>query len=155
MAKGAQDWVARTDILLQTLAELIYRPRLGTICIAEVSGYVAANTENLVLGVSGAGMHFGTYFWADSTGVMDNDYLKLVVDGTAIALPTFGTFNERNFIMGSPGYAFGTIYDTVNFKTGGCGDAIGYTWNNSFLMYYVETHGRNPFANLKFIYSLF
>jgi len=154
MAKGAQDWIQRTDILLQTLSEIIQRPRLGDPAIVDVSGAVAANSDNLVASITGAGIAFSLFFYATSTGVIDNDYFKYVVDGTTVSLPTFKTFYDNNFTMGVPTQAFGSCYDILNFAFAG-GSFEQWTWNTSFLLYYVETHGRNPVATIKWRYSLF
>ena len=154
MAKGAQDWVARTDILVQSLADLIMRPRLGTQYAVEVSGYLGANTENLIVDISGAGMWWVIAFSASSTGLMDNDYFKFIVDGTIMTTPTMLQFLTKNFSMGNPLHAYGTLYDAVNFQIAG-GGQLNYTWNTSYKLYYVETQGRNPLANLRFVYSIF
>ena len=142
------------DIISQTLAEVIQRPRLGTINIGDVSGAVAANTANLIMSISGAGIHWGVYFWLTSTATQDNDYIRVVADGNSINLPTVKQLLDNNFIIPIGAEAFITLYDAVNFKYAGGGGA-GKTWNTSYKLYYVETHGRTPTANLKYIYSLF
>lgn len=142
------------DIISQTLAEIIQRPRLGSQYAVEISGYLAANTENLIVNISGAGMWWVISFFASSSGLMDNDYFKFIVDGTIMTTPTILQIIQNNFTMGNPLHSYGTLYDAVNFKIAG-GGQLNYTWNTSYKLYYVETHGRNPLANLRFVYSIF
>ena len=154
MAKGAQDWIARTDILLQSLSEIIQRPRLGTINVVDVSGNVAANTANLVMAIIGAGMHFGGYIYGDSSGVIEDDYITVVADGNTVIFPTVKKFYDYGFTQPVGAEGFCTYYDPVNFRYG-FAISQGKTWNTSYLMYYTEAHGRNPYVNLKFIYATF
>lgn len=142
------------DIITQSLSEIIQRPRFGQISVGEVAGYVAANTANLVMSLSGAGMHFGVYFWGASTDIQDNDYIRIVADGNTIDLPTMKQLFDNNFVLPIGAEASISLYDTVNFKYAGFGGA-GKTWNTSYKLYYVETHGRNPYVSLKYIYSAF
>ncbi len=154
MSSGAQDWVARTDILLQSLSEIVQRPRLGTINVVDVSGYVAANQANLVMAVVGAGMHFGGYIYGDSTGVIENDFVTVVADGNTINFPTVKKFYDYGFFQPVGAEGFCAFYDPVNFRYA-FNISQGKTWNTSYLLYYTEAHGRNPLVNLKFIYSAF
>ena len=114
----------------------------------------AANTANLIWYLSGAGMHWGIYFWLTSTGICDNDYIRVIADGSTINLPTFKEGLDNNFTMPIGSECWITLYDSVNFKFGGVG-AAGKTWSQYHSGYYVETHGRTPYAKLKFIYSIF
>jgi hypothetical protein len=154
MAKGSQDWVARTDLLLQTLGEIIQRPRYGVPHFGTVSGYVAANTINPIIAISGGGFHYGIYFWGESSGLADNDYTILEMDGEAITMPTIKQLFDGGYIA-SPMYIQAvTLYDPVGFKYAGYG-CTQKTWNTSYTLYYVETHGRNPYMTVKWVYALF
>ena len=142
------------DIITQSLSELIQRPRLGTIKGFEAEGYVAANTANLVWYLTGAGMHWGIYVWGYSTGLMDDDYIRVIADGSTVNLPTFKECFDNNYTMPIGAEMTLTLYDPVNFKAGGFGGA-GKTWSQYHSGYYVETMGRNPYMKVKFIYSVF
>jgi len=153
MATGWKDWFRSVDIIQQTLSRLQVRPTYGGARIIDVSGAVSPNTETLILSISGTGMYYGVYFWATSTGTQQNDYIKSIVDGGIIYLPTFKEYNDNNFIIlpGAEGAA--TVYDEVNYRYAGVA-GYGKTWESTYKIYYVETHGRTPTAALKFCYAL-
>ena len=142
------------DIILQSLSEIIQRPRLGTISAFSASGKVAANTANLVWYISGAGMHWGIYFWSSSIATQQNDYVRVIADGNTGNLPTFIQLIDNNFTLPIGAEATISLYNEVNFKYAGFGGA-GKTWSNYHNGYYVETHGRTPTASVFFVYSVF
>ena len=76
MAKGAQDWVDRTDVLFQTLSELITRNKLGSLQIAEPYPYPYEKDLYTITVVSGKGVVYGGHYHT----VRIANYIKLIID---------------------------------------------------------------------------
>lgn len=154
MAHGGQDWIGRINIFEQALEKIIQRPNLGTIKSFAASGAVTPNAQTLAWYLSGAGIHCGIYFWFESTGIVDNDYLHFDIDDSLGKIPTFGELSGGNFIRAVGSEPTTTLRDDVNFRYAGFG-GWGKTWNNHHSFYYVETYGRSPVVHVNFIYQLF
>jgi len=144
----------KVNIVAQDLEKLIIRPNFGTIKAFSASGKVNPNTSTLAWYITGPGIHFGVYFWASSTGIMDDDYLHFDIDGSIGDFPPFKLFLENYWIHAIGAEPTGCMYDAVNFKIAGYAGA-GKTWNNYHSFYYVETYGRTPIVNCNFIYQIF
>jgi len=142
------------DIITQSLSEIIQRPRLGTINVVDVSGYVPASTDTLVMAILGAGIHFGGYIWADDTDIMNATTALVIADGNTVVFPTARQFIDYNFTQPVGAEGFMVCCDDVNFKYA-WNISQGKTWETSYLMYIREGEGRTPNVNLKFVYAAF
>lgn len=147
------DWEAGIDIVTQSLTRLAQRPSYGSRRMTEVTGTIPANAKTAVFALTGTGIVYYIYLWISSTGTQQNDIISSALDGAEVTLPTVLQLQDNNFTMPAESIAAITLYDEVNFKYAGIG-GFGHTFESSFLIYYTETHGRNPTANLKVVYAL-
>jgi len=154
MAKGSQDWIARTDIFLQSLSVLSQRLKLGFSKVYSFYGTVGANTDTQLVSITGSGNVVGCFSWVQDTGQIDNNYYFSVADGGVLGDWPVGWY--RNFvgiIIPQGVTAYYTI-DDVNFK---------YEWklfkpisfDSHFTAYYHEAHGRTPTVRFDVIVGLF
>lgn len=139
MAKGAQDWVARTDLLLQTLSELIVRYKYGAAQVLDSSLVTTTTGFKTLLNVSGKGIVYGGYVYAHKTGIdLSGDSLRITIDGTLVPGESF----EILLLAGldkPTGFKYLLQYDTVNgrFTVGIRGDI---TFESSLkIEYYSNT----------------
>ena len=136
MAKGAQDWVARTDLLLQTLSELIVRYKYGACQTYQGSGPLWADTTYTLLSVSGKGIIYGGCLHTDGSSGSELDGIYLELDGVetyaqSIAnLFAYAVFNTTQ----RPVYI--TKYDMVDYDFG-VGIMPGITFETSFKLKYA------------------
>ena len=154
MTAGLPDYYNGINLALQSLAQIVQRPYYGTISGFSASGTVTASSATPVWMVSGAGAHFGIYFWAQGAATQKNDYVRVIADGNTVNFPTFKQFNDYNFSIPIGAEASGTCYDETNFIYAGVGGAFK-TWSSYHSGWYVETHGRTPTAGVIFVYALF
>jgi len=143
MAKGAQDWVARTDVLLQTLSELIVRSKYGAATPTAFATVVTANAQTNLVTVVGKGMVYGVVAYIQGTDIQHDDYLTYDLDGVVyndVSLEYFMLFNDV-LVPGALGWL--GCYDEVNYRYAlHVGTNISFETGSS--IYYNETHGRTP-----------
>lgn len=147
------DWEAGVDILTQSLTRLAQRPSYGAEQFLVLSGSVPANAKTAVGQILGKGIIIGAYFTIESTGIIDNDFLTIAIDGQELDYPTTLQLFRFNMIRGPKPYGYISIYDNVNFRYGGAADQGG-TFEISYVFYYTETYGRTPTLSLKLGYAL-
>ena len=153
MAKGASDWVARTDILLQTLQELIIRNKYGLIYPATYYNYVNAAGPTLLLSVSGKGNIYWAGLVVTSTGIQENDYAIITIDAISIQVASFrDAFDFGSNTPRLPG-SFVDCLDNVNFKYGAFLGA-NITFESTLTLTYIETYGRTPLVLARAIQAL-
>ena len=153
MAKGSQDWVQRTDAFLQSLTQVVTRNTYGGARLSAVAGAVAANAATTVVSLTGKGQLLSVYFRASSTATMDNDRLKITVDGQDVSLPVFGKFRDYNWDRGAISSGIVSIFNDTDFVVGGTA-GLGITFETTYVLAYEETYGRNPTAELSLLYAL-
>ena len=115
MAKGAQDWVARTDLLLQTLSELIVRYKYGAMqqYIANgVANYPASGWYSWV-SVSGKGILYGGYLAFSKAGY-ELFQLRITVDGVCATFPACIDLSLLGLEKVPKAVCSLLVYDTVN-----------------------------------------
>lgn len=153
MAFGAKDWIARTDVYLQTLAELMIRIKYGSAKVASYSGTPAANTTTALFTISGKGIIYGGSAKIESTASQGNDNLGVILDGESLndwLLTWENTFNIHMYHGAVP---LLQCYDEVNFKYG-WSIPMGLTFESSFVGFYIERHGRTPTVRVDIVYAL-
>ena len=154
MAYGAQDWVARTDILLQTLQELIIRPKYGTRGLLEFQNYVTANAETSLGVISGKGVIYGGAIVIIGAATCKDDQVGCKFDTEATKLcPSFITCAAFN-LVGPHGATYQLeCYDDVNFYYS-LGVQFGMTFESSAEFIYKEAMGRTPLVAVKIKYAV-
>ena len=126
MAKGAPDYTAKTDVVLQTLSELIVRNRYGTLKVREINTLAPSGWETEI-NVAGKGIIYGGWMAFDNSSA----YLRQTVDGgpavsfsfalllgyslDKTAIPFFYLLKyddvKRQYVVGlSPGVTFDVSY---------------------------------------------
>ena len=143
MSRGAADWVARTDVLLQSIAELSARIKLGFSKAYYYFDYVGASADTLLFSITGKGNFIAAASWIQDTAQIDDDYFYTVVDGEV--LPDWPFTWHRTFApIVVPGdiSTLGLI-DDVNFRYWLVFNKV-ITFETYFQVYFSEAHGRTP-----------
>jgi len=154
MAKGAQDWVARTDILLQTLQELIIRPKYGTRGLLEFQNYVTASAETSLGVITGKGVIYGGAVIVSGAATCGLDAVGSADDGGLhYFTPNFAYCNLFS-LTAQHGYTWQLeCYDDVLFYYALSANA-GITFETSFEFFYQEGSGRTPLVISKLMYAV-
>lgn len=101
MAKGAQDWIARTDVLTQTLAEMIVRLKNGTPGFADATSAILNQVNTKIFSLSGKGVLYGGYVYISNDAQEKLGRVQLVLDGVDMGTFTFeNLFNRLAFHPG-------------------------------------------------------
>jgi len=120
MATGAQDWIVRTDALLQTLAELIVRQKNGTPGFGDGYSTIIDRVKTKIFSLSGKGVLYGGLVWIDNDIGEYLGEMTLVLDGVDMGTYTLESLAARAVF--SPGLAafYLNQYDLVsgNFTVG-------------------------------------
>ena len=116
MAKGAQDWVARTDVLLQTLSELIVRYKYGAmqqLIDSGIANYADTGWYSL-LSVSGKGVLYGGYLAFSKAGA-ETWIIRITIDGVLATFPSCSDLNLLGLEKVPKTVCSLLAYDTVNY----------------------------------------
>jgi hypothetical protein len=153
MAKGAQDWVARTDILLQTLTELIVRYKYGAAKSAYFGAVVEANKVTTLCSIAGKGIIYVGKLDVGHTASQKDAIIKMAVDGEDFASPTFyGLFTNSYTKYGDFLFHLNR-YDEVDYQYS-ISFLGGITFETSLVVTYEETQGQTPPVYLNLVYAL-
>jgi len=132
MAHGGQDWIARTDILLQTLTELIVRQRYGKLHVLSINTLAPAGWDTII-DVSGKGIIYGGWIAFDN----DGSYLRQTVDtGDAVTF-SFTILNDYSLSPSALPFFYLLRYDAANSRYV-VGLSGGVTFDSSYkLEWYI------------------
>lgn len=154
MSKGAQDWVARTDILLQTLQELIIRPKYGTRGVLEYDGYITPSTINTLGTVTGKGICYGGAVICVGGASQKADTVGSQVDGgLQYFCPAMEDCNKYSLLAQHGATWQLECYDDVNFYYAGS-LGFGITFETSFSILYKENAGNIAYVSAKIMYAV-
>uniref|UniRef100_A0A6H1ZVD7 Uncharacterized protein n=1 Tax=viral metagenome TaxID=1070528 RepID=A0A6H1ZVD7_9ZZZZ len=113
MAKGAQDWIARTDILLQTLSELIIRNKYGAYQLSSSYYLFLSIQEKTLVDISGKGIIYGGVIRCAGVSGSKSDRVKLEIDGVDTVYSDFENYKDWNIVIPGARPLFITRYDLV------------------------------------------
>ncbi len=153
MAKGASDWVARTDILLQTLAEVITRYKYGGFNSVRYYDYIPASVLTTVITVSGRGLILGGFYDTYGTTIQRDDYVTVNVDGSFSQGETYLDMALEGRLVPVRGIPFLSAFDEVNFIYA-AGWNVDVTFESSFQVGYAEEHGNTPEVEVVITYAI-
>jgi hypothetical protein len=153
MSKGAQDWIARTDVLLQTLSELIVRAKYGAAQVAVINTVALASVDSTCVSIAGKGCIYAGNFLCTDVATCLNDFYFLSVDGQDLIDWSFNDY----YLLGIdtiPGAGMaGTCVDDVNFRY--CQiSGFGMTFETSLKVKFREAYARTPQLRGHFMYAL-
>jgi len=155
MAHGAPDWWNRSyvDIMSQTLAEIINRPKYGGGIRGLYHDNVSANTTTTLVEVTGKGMIYGGRLRAAGSASQRLDEITLKVDGQTLESLTWDLLYVRGYIMPGGMVFYLTVYDEVDYIYS-LGIGYGFTFENSVKLQYTEKHGNTPHVSACLLYAL-
>ncbi len=147
MSRGAADWVARTDLVLQTVAELSARIKMGFSEAHYFFDYVTPSDDTLLYSITGKGNLIAAAGWIQDTAQIDDDYFFLVVDGAV--LPDWYFSWHRTFcsVIVPGDISIMAMIDDVNFRYMLVSPKT-ITFETSFQAYFHEAHGRAPLLEM-------
>lgn len=153
MSHGTQDWHSAIDVVLQSLDEIIQRPKFGIVAPAVYAAAVTASSRTTLVNISGIGNIYWGSIGVTASADQSADYFIFTIDGEAITSATFrravdyGTSSPR-----LPG-VFTDCLDNVNFYySAALGSSI--TFETSVQIEYVETQGNTPVVTSRLVYAL-
>jgi len=151
MAKGAQDWVARTDILLQTLSELVIRNKYGALQTYWYHGFLLSTGEHTLLSISGKGIIFGGSAFTSGEKACEDDSVLLEVDGNETIYTSYSTLLARNFTKPNQSFYYLTEFNLVN-NTFTMQILGRITFENSLKLKYYNNYA-GPYLSLPLYYA--
>lgn len=153
MASGLPDYKRGIDLALQSLAELIIRPKNGAAQLLAADVEVTASDKTPIGSFGGKGMIYGGLLYFTSTSTQDGSIPILSIDGVEITdlnfwdLKQFGADVENAY----PFYV--RRYDDANFIY--CvGISGGITFETGFELLYDEKKGKTPTVYCKVLFAL-
>jgi len=140
MAKGAPDWWSRSDIDIevQTLAELIQRPKYGGAQFGTGYMEVSPLSYYCILTVTGTGMIYGGWAWCgDSSASQKDSFFNLYIDEVNMYTSDFKRFNKFNLTDPLVCILPILLFDDVNYEYV-VGFSRGITFEEKFRICFKE-----------------
>jgi hypothetical protein len=153
MVRGAADWVNKIDVYTQTLSEIISRNKYGAIEIFNETYTSTSPGSSLRLSVSGKGIIYGGFIYSYNDAAAVNSGLWFNIDGevTSSTILKYGDLLTRNIIRPGMLEVYLTLYDTTN-NIFCAGIVPGITFESS-LYVYISHSIAGVKSNLNFWYA--
>lgn len=155
MTAGAPDFERRTrsNIITQDLARLVHRPSYGGAQRSYLQVNAVANNVKDLINVSGKGIIYGGVGASDGTATQKADYFGLFIDGQWFSTMTFESLAYYGLDYRSQLGIHALDYDDTGFLYS-IAIQPGITFDSSFYLGYIETHGRTPLLTAQINYAL-
>lgn len=148
------DFYAPVDFALQSLAEVIVRPKYGTRGMMDVIAPIDANVVNTIATVTGKGVIYGGALCVQGIASQKLDLVGSQLDGGGqYFCPTWEDMLKFGLRAKHGATWQPDCYDEINFRYASS-LSFGITFETEFKILYSELSGNTPTLVLKILYAV-
>ncbi len=129
-----------------------YRPSFGAAKAVNFTAPVVASVAQQIISVSGNGIIYGGLLTSQGIATQQNDTFAVIIDGSSFVQHTFVQLNVFNADKEHCAPVYLLKFDNVAFVYT-FGLMPGITYEDSFSIFYLETHGQTPTVRAHVIYT--
>lgn len=153
MASGLPDYLNGVDIALQSVSEVINRPKYGAAQRTITAKVVVANDLTKLITVDGKGMTYGGIVYLDHTVSQKDSVVRVTIDSRLLTLWPFDDMVKVGLSVQHSNPSYILKYDETNFIY--CiGIQNGLTFESEVLIEYDEKDGGTPIVAAMLVYAL-
>lgn len=153
MAEGLPDYHRPIDVAIQTMTEIVNRPKYGAAEILIINSAVGINQETWLGSIAGKGMIYGGWITVDLQGSQWNSIPILRIDNEEVGRTSFANLYRYSLTKEHNEGTYLRAYDITN-QIYTVGISHGFTFETQFEILYYETHGLTPTVYARIIYAL-
>lgn len=153
MVSGFEDWNIPVDINLQSLSEVINRPKYGSIQTLLFQDAIWGDAETSLGSVSGTGMIYGGFINVNANSLNNSIYIKTKIDDLVISGLSPYTLLAYGLILPDHSIPSLIYYDDIN-HVHTMGFSFGITFEESLEITFFRSPGVQSNVTMLLHYAL-